>query len=134
MAKTISFGTLTAILQLVGQVQTPFVGLSGPFPKVYGVIASAERLIELENLPDEIEMNKQEINAAAVYRGMHSIKLVDVSFRYDRDIVLLSAGLTIEKGDFVVVAGLSGIEKSTLFKLLLGVFAPGRRDHQHCAE
>jgi ferredoxin len=57
MANTISLGTLTAILQLVGQVQMPVAELSGMLPKLYGVIASAERLIELENLPDEVEMN-----------------------------------------------------------------------------
>lgn len=124
MAKTISFGTLTAILQLVGQVQAPFAGLSGLFPKVYSVIASAERLIELENLPAEIELNKQDINAAAVYRNMRSIVLTEVSFRYDRDIVIAKGSLTIDKGDFAVVSGLSGIGKSTLFKLLLGVFLP----------
>ncbi|AOY77993.1 ABC transporter ATP-binding protein [Clostridium formicaceticum] len=123
VAKTISFGSLTAILQLVGQVQTPFTGLSGLLPKVYGVIASAERMIELENLPDEIEINKQDINIAAIYTDMQSIKLEDISFRYDRDIVLSHADLTIEKGDFAAVSGISGIGKSTLLKLLLGVFS-----------
>lgn len=124
MTQTVSFGTLTAILQLVGQVQIPFTGLSGLFPKACGVIASAERMIELENLPDEIEMNEGEIDAAAAYRDMCSIRLTDVSFRYDRDIVLAGACLTIDKGDFAVVSGLSGIGKTTLFNLLLGVYAP----------
>ncbi len=121
-AKTISFGTLTAILQLVGQVQAPFAGLSGLLPKAYGAIASAERMIELENLPDEPEINKQDMDAAAVYKGLHSIALEAVSFRYDRDIVLSRADLILEKGDFAVVSGMSGIGKSTLLKLLLGVY------------
>ena len=117
MAKTISFGTLTAILQLVGQVQTPFTGLSGLLPKVYGVIASTERMLELETLPDEIEMNKEDMNTTAVYSDMHSIKLENVSFRYDRDMVLRRVDLTIEKGDFAVISGPSGISKSTLILL-----------------
>lgn len=124
LAQTISFGTLTAILQLVGQVQTPFTALSGLFPKAYGVIASAERLIELENLPDEADRNKEEIHVPAVYSDLHSIRMKDVSFRYDRDMVLSHAGLTIEKGDFAVISGRSGIGKSTLIMLLLGIFAP----------
>jgi ATP-binding cassette subfamily B protein len=124
MAQTISFGTLTAILQLVGQVQAPFTGLSGLLPKTYGVIASAERLIELENLPDEADMNKEDINAPVVYSAMQGIKLEDVSFRYDREPVLKHAGLTIEKGGFAVISGRSGIGKSTLIMLLLGIFAP----------
>lgn len=124
MAKTISFGTLTAILQLVGQVQMPFAGLSGLLPKLYSVVASAERLLELENLPDEREMNQVDPNPATVYTDMHSLKLEDVSFRYDRDRVLHRADLSIEKGDFAVISGRSGIGKSTLILLLLGVFAP----------
>lgn len=124
MANTISYGTLTAILQLVGQVQVPFTGLSGLIPKMYGVIASAERLIELESLPDEIAKNKKEIHTAAVYRDMRSMELTGVSFRYDRDIVLDNANLTINKGDFTVIGGPSGIGKSTLLLLLLGVFSP----------
>lgn len=124
MAQTISFGTLTAILQLVGQVQTPFAALSGLLPKAYGVIASAERLIELENLPDEAERNKEELPVAAVYKELHSVRMKDVTFRYDRDLVLSHADLTIEKNDFAVICGRSGIGKSTLIMLLLGIFAP----------
>ncbi|KJS02073.1 MAG: ABC transporter [Peptococcaceae bacterium BRH_c4a] len=124
IAKTISFGTLTAILQLVGQVQSPFAGLSGLLPKAYGIIASAERMMELENLPDELEINRQDMNLSALYKAMQSIRFKDVSFRYDRTMVLNQVDLTIEKGDFTVISGISGIGKSTLIKLLLGVFAP----------
>jgi ABC-type sugar transport system ATPase subunit len=119
-----SFGTLTAILQLAGQVQSPFAGLSGLLPRTYGVIASAERLMEIESLPGEIEINKKEINMSDVYGHLQYIQFEKVSFEYDRDRVFQNAGLTIDKGDFVVVSGPSGIGKSTLFKLLLGVLAP----------
>jgi len=124
MANSISYGTLTAILQLVGQVQVPFSGLSGLFPKMYGIIASAERLMELEILPDERAINKKAIHTAVVYRDMKSIALSGISFRYDRDIILADANLTINKGDFAVIGGPSGIGKSTLLLLLLGVFSP----------
>ncbi|NLB80203.1 MAG: ABC transporter ATP-binding protein, partial [Clostridiaceae bacterium] len=43
----ISFGTLPAMLQLVGQIQVPFRNLSSVMPQYYSVIASAERLIEI---------------------------------------------------------------------------------------
>lgn len=52
--KTISFGTLTAILQLAAQVQTPLSGLSGLIPMAYSVMASAERMMELENLSAQV--------------------------------------------------------------------------------
>jgi len=123
-AKTISFGTLTAVLQLATQVQTPLSGLSGLIPMVYSVMSSAERMMELEKLPEEWEANKRDIHVQAAYEKMDSLFFKDVSFGYDRELVLSHADLTINKGDFVIVSGLSGIGKSTLFKLALGVFAP----------
>ncbi len=124
MDKAISFGTLTAILQLVGQVQSPFAGLSGILTKVYGVIASAERMIELEKLPDEPVMNLQEINITSIYSNMSSIRLENISFHYNRDKIFEHVDFSINKGDFIVVTGRSGIGKSTLLLLLLGIFIP----------
>lgn len=124
VAGTMSFGTLTAILQLAGQVQSPFAGLSGLLPRAYGVLASAERLMELENLPGEVEINRKEINVPAVYGNLRNIRFEKVFFGYGRDMVLKNVELAVNKGDFVMITGLSGIGKSTLLKLLLGVFAP----------
>lgn len=49
----LSYGDLSAILQLVNNVQVPFASLSSAFPKYYAMIASAERLIEIERLEEE---------------------------------------------------------------------------------
>ena len=119
-AHTITFGTLTAILQLVGQIQTPLAGMSGILPQYYSMLASAERLQELEVLPDEPV--GQPCDVAALYPQIRSIKLDRLSFHYDRDLVLEDADLTIQTGEFVAIMGRSGIGKSTLLKLLLGVF------------
>ncbi len=119
---TISFGTLTAILQLVGQVQTPFSELSGLLPQVYAGLASAERIREIENLPDEKQINRQ--LGTEIYQDLHSIEFEQVSFGYDREMVLCQVDLSIRKGDYVGIRGLSGIGKSTLLYLLLGIFEP----------
>ncbi|MDP4152621.1 MAG: ABC transporter ATP-binding protein [Bacillota bacterium] len=124
IVKTISFGTLTAILQLVGQVQTPFANLSGMLPMVYNVLASAERMMEIENLPEELEINQNDINVQSVYKNMNSIELKNLSFGYGQKLVINHVDLNIKKGDFIVVSGLSGIGKSTLFKLMLGILKP----------
>ncbi len=120
---TISFGALTAILQLVNQVQTPFASLSGVVPQYYSIISSAERIIEIHSLPDEPEEHEK-LDSASEYARLEKMVFDNVSFGYGRDVVLDGANLAIDKGDFAVIAGISGIGKSTLIKLLLGVFIP----------
>lgn len=50
---SISYGTLTAVLQLIGQIQQPFANVTSYLPKCYAMLASAERLCELENLDED---------------------------------------------------------------------------------
>jgi ABC-type multidrug transport system fused ATPase/permease subunit len=47
---SLTYGTFTAVLQLVNQVQSPFMRLSGVVPAFYAMLASAERLMEVEAL------------------------------------------------------------------------------------
>ena len=115
-----SFGTLTAVIQLVNQLQSPFVNLSGVLPKYMAMIASAERLMELEDIQGQPEPSME--NPLDIYREMTAIRGEALSFAYDRDQILRDASFTIPKGTFVAVTGSSGMGKSTLLKLLLGVF------------
>ena len=50
---TMTFGVLTAILQLVNQIQGPFASLSGIISQYYAILASTDRVIEIENLPED---------------------------------------------------------------------------------
>lgn len=118
---SMTYGTVTAMLQLVNQVQGPFASLSSIFPKYYNVIASAERLIEIVNLPDEKENNAEDIDVKETYDKLESIDFKNITFKYDRDLILDNTSLTVDKGDFIAITGISGIGKSTLLKLLLGV-------------
>lgn len=124
---TITVGTLTAIIQLVNQIQAPFAGLSGVVPKYYSILASGERIIEIDSLPDEKEQYPP-LDPISSYEKLQSISFQNISFSYGRDAVLDNANLTIDKGDFAVIAGISGIGKSTLIKLLLGVLIPTSGD------
>jgi ATP-binding cassette subfamily B protein len=119
----ISFGTLTSVVQLVNQIQAPFAGISGIMPQYYSVLASAERIIEIEALPEE-PLEYPLLDRRRAYDGLERMTFENICFSYGREVVLKDASLEIKKGDFVVIGGISGIGKSTLIKLLLGVIKP----------
>jgi ATP-binding cassette subfamily B protein len=120
MLGQMSFGSLTAVIQLVNQLQTPFVNLTGIIPQYVAMVASGERLMELEKIqgaPDSCTEDPR-----VLYKQMEAICAEDIRFSYDRDRVLERASFVIPKGSFCAITGSSGIGKSTLLKLLLGVF------------
>ena len=121
---SITFGTLTAIIQLISQVQIPFTSLSGIVPQYYSMIASAERIIEIENMSASKSVNDKDTDTEKIYSEMDSVCFDGVSFGYGRDTVIENGTFEIKKNDFTVISGISGIGKSTLFKLLVGVIPP----------
>lgn len=118
----ITYGTLSQVLSLVSQISVPINSLSSIIPAYYSAVASAERIIELENIDDEPVINEGNLNVSELYDELESIEFDNISFKYDRDEIFENTSLTVEKGDLVVMTGISGIGKSTLTKLLLGVF------------
>ncbi len=115
---TMSFGELTAVTQLVTQLRMPMVNLSGIFPQYVAMVAAAERLMELEALRQPEE---ERLDATALYEQMDAIQAEGLSFSYNRDKVLSETDLYLPKGAFAVITGPSGIGKSTILKLLLGI-------------
>ena len=117
-----TFGTLTALLSLTGDITTPFRQLASLFPKYMSVCASAERLTELEELKEDgIELDKDvEIN----FDKVSSVKLTDISFTYGDDMVLKNTGCVIPIGKLTAIIGKSGVGKSTMLSLLTGVLKP----------
>lgn len=122
--RTMSYGTLMAILQLIGQIQYPFAEMSGLLQKLYAMQSSAERLAELEQLPDEKTAGEESADGRALYEQLERIELINVSFSYGKNPVLQHVNLKLVPGTFTAVTGLSGAGKSTLFLLLLGIYQP----------
>ena len=117
-----TFGSLTAVTQLVSQLQAPFVNLSGVIPQYIAMTAAAERLMELECVCAEQETESADISK--LYESMTSLGTENLTFSYDRDLILREGSFILPKGSFAVITGPSGVGKSTLLKLMLGIFHP----------
>lgn len=123
LSGAITYGILTEILSLVSQIQSPVQGLTSILPQYYQALASAERIMEIEEFPEEHQLDENKnFDFKELYEQLDSIEFDNITFSYDRDTVLENTSLSIKKGDFVVITGISGIGKSTLTKLLLDVF------------
>jgi len=119
--KAITFGTFTAFLQLVGQIQAPIQGIARTIPKVIITLASVERIYDLENLKNETHIksnSKTELMPT-------QIQFENIGFNYnENNLVLKNISLTINKGEKIAFLGLSGEGKTTIIRLLLSLIEP----------
>ena len=113
-----TYGSLAAMIQLIGRVQGPIANVVSIAGEIYRVIASAERLMEVTDLPSE--------TMGDLLTGFDEINIDHVTFRYEdgTDDVLRDISCTIRRGDFVALTGTSGGGKTSLFQLLLGIYPP----------
>jgi ATP-binding cassette subfamily B protein len=118
----ITFGELTAMTALIAQLQTPMLMLPAVIPKVIAISAACERIMEIIQVPDQPAADSADPNV--LYGQLREIEAKDLSFAYDRDPVFENVSLRIPKGGLTVITGASGIGKSTLLKLLLGIYKP----------
>lgn len=117
--KNITVGGLTSIVQLINQVQSPIIGLSRSFQNTFGMIGSAERIMELENLDEDVVA--EEIDSEELYGNLEKIVMQNVDFTYKNKRIFEQANFEVNKGEIVAIYGESGIGKSTLLKLVLGI-------------
>ena len=122
-AGTITYGTLMAFLQLISQLSAPLQNVSGIMPKYYSALASAERLMELEDLENE-EPALAEGKINALKSDFLRLEVNKVTVSYGGEEILENCSFTAEKGHITALTGESGSGKSTLFKLILGLYEP----------
>ena len=70
---SLTYGTFTAVLQLVNQVQSPFMRLSGVVPAFYAMLASAERLMEVEALREHQAAGESVVTATAAQSSEQTV-------------------------------------------------------------
>ena len=122
---SITYGTLSAVLQLVDQLWAPLANMTGYLPKFYGMLSSAERCMELETLEEEhVESQFSRDYCRELYKDTTAIECKNITFRYEDDIILENADISIGKGELITIMGNSGAGKSTLLKLLLAIYEP----------
>lgn len=122
-AGSLTYGTLMAFLQLISQLRAPLQNVSGIMPKYYAALASAERLMELEESDDE-RAALEESKMKSLKADFRRLEINDLCFSYGGDRILENCSFEAEKGRIIALTGESGSGKSTLFKIILGLYEP----------
>ena len=119
-AGTVTYGTMTAFLQLVGQVQRPIAEFGRQIPAFIQAITSIERLMDLQELEEEPLQQQRMLQGAPLIEVNH------LTYAYPGipEPVLKDFSCTFPAGEMTVIAGPTGVGKSTLIRLVLGLLKP----------
>ena len=116
----VTYGVMTAILQLVGQLQRPLLQASENLPSLLHCTASIDRLMELEDLPKEEAEDSLMLGAPA------GVRVRNLSFQYPdgEEKVIDNLSFDFKPGSRIAITGRTGIGKTTLLKLILALSRP----------
>jgi ABC-type multidrug transport system fused ATPase/permease subunit len=118
--KTITFGAMTAFLQLVYRIQGPARDLTKLAPAFVSVFTSAERLMELEEIPEEEQGESIMMDAPC------GVRFTDVTYQYQQNQqpTIVHANYDFPPGSCTAILGETGSGKTTLIRLLLALIRP----------
>ena len=119
-AGTLTFGGMTAFLQLVNKIQGPARSLTRLVPQFVGVFTAAERLMELEENPLEEQGDPLLMEAPC------GIRFNDVSFAYEKEEgqVINHLSFDFKPGSCTAILGETGAGKTTLVRMILALIRP----------
>ena len=116
--QALSYGSLTAMLQLLGQFRAPVLGISGTWSRFAAIEVAGERLTELLQPAEPAKKQPVEKVGAIVFEG------VTFSYPGDEVPVLEQFDFRFPLDGWTCLTGISGKGKTTIFKLILGLYAP----------
>ena len=115
---TLTFGGMTAFLQLVNKIEGPARGLTKLVPAFVGVLTAAERLMELEENPLEEQGDPIELHSPC------GVRLENISYGYEDDLVLNGLSFDFAPGTCTAILGETGAGKTTLIRIILALLSP----------
>lgn len=122
-----SAGTAVAVINYISQIFTPVESLGMEIQTIQSAIAGVHRINEFFEM-DEFSVKKDSYITENTAKKFDSDVLVDfnnVTFAYDDDKnVVENLNFSVKEGEQVTLSGRTGAGKSTIFKLLLGLFEP----------
>lgn len=119
---TLSFGGMTAFLQLVGKIQGPARSLTKLVPAFVSVFTAAERLMELEENP----LEEQGDPIYMTHKEGVGVRLDNVSYAYDTEEgnVINNMSFNFYPGSCTAILGETGAGKTTLVRMLMALLRP----------
>lgn len=123
MNKEITFGELTASVQLMGPIFWLFGAIGNFLTNLQVSLAGAKRVFEILDLPKE-ELQRKEKFVEKKVKNNYVIMLKDLSFSYNGNgEILKKINMKIEENKKYAIVGPTGSGKSTILKLLLGFYS-----------
>ena len=122
-----SAGTAVAVINYISQIFTPVESLGMEIQTIQSAVAGVHRINEfyaLEELPERVRNLETSV---AIVQETPFVELQNVTFAYEDDSrkILHHLSFKVYPGEQVTLSGRTGAGKSTVFKLLLGLYQPG---------
>ena len=117
-----SVGTSVAIINYISRIFSPIESLGMEIQTIQSAMAGVKRIDTFLNQPERA-ISQERKNTA---RG--DVVLSHVTFGYGEKPVLSDFSMTVKEGEQVTLVGRTGAGKSTVFRLLLGLYQPEKGD------